>query len=58
MRAMPLKALSSELEERILGQLTENSEFVKKWGLAPAQLYKTLTLSTIGRCLSPFFHKL
>ena len=34
------------------------SEFVKKWGLAPAQLCKTLTISTIGRCLSPFFHKL
>jgi len=28
---------------------------VKKWGLAPAELTKTLRVSGDGRCLSPFF---
>src|SRR5262249_17911081 len=34
------------------------SEFVKKWGLAPAAPAKTLRFSMIGPCLYPFFHKL
>ena len=29
---------------------------VKKWGLAPADRCKTLTIWTTNRCLSPFFH--
>ena len=39
-------------------QTADVSEFVKKWGLAPADPYKTLTILTTSRCLSPFFHKL
>jgi ABC-type nickel/cobalt efflux system permease component RcnA len=36
----------------------KRSEFVKKWGLAPATTAKTLRFPVVGRCLYPFFHKL
>ena len=34
------------------------SEFLKKWGLAPATTAKTSRFPVVGRCLYPFFHKL
>ena len=34
-----------------------NNSASKKWGLAPADPHKTLTILTASRCLSPFFHK-
>ncbi|MCI0682483.1 MAG: hypothetical protein L0Y71_10285 [Gemmataceae bacterium] len=36
----------------------QHSEFVEKWGLAPANPAKTLEILAPCRCLSPFFHKL